>query len=178
MRTGGVGAAIILVRGSAFSQASTDTAAWSIACCVRPPRSNRLHIRLSAVAASVRLLSSALLTSSRVNVAVLAMFAALRNTKMMRSVRALDGFSHARTAFAFSPALRSSDIFALALRSSSLLHLPSALMKVIVCPDNPTRSSEGFIGRRRLQALPRLMLPGHAIAYIDWSSQEVGKLAK
>jgi hypothetical protein len=54
--------------------------------------------------------------------------------KMMRSVRASDGFNQARIAFAFSPALRSSDIFALALRSSSLVHLPSVLTKVIVAP--------------------------------------------
>jgi hypothetical protein len=43
--------------------------------------------------------------------------------------------------------LRSSAIFALALRSSSLLHLPSVLTKVIVCPNYPTRPSETFIGR-------------------------------
>src|SRR5262249_2697756 len=101
-----------------------------------------------AVAASVRMLSRALLLSSRVNVAVLALFAALRNTKMMRSVRALDGMSQPRIALAFSAALRSSAIFALALPSSSLLHLPSVLTKVIGPPNNPARQRETFIGRR------------------------------
>jgi hypothetical protein len=84
---------------------------------------------------------------SGVNVAVLAMFAALRSKKMMRLVRALDGIRQSRTALACCAALRSSAIFALTLRSSSLLHLPSVLTKVIVCPHNPVRLSETFIGQ-------------------------------
>src|SRR5262249_16714524 len=90
------------------------------------------------------MLSSAPLLSSRVNVAVLALFAALRNAKMMRSVRALDGMSQPRIALAFSAALRSSAIFALALRSSSLLHLPSVLTKVIVRPNHPHPTIRDF----------------------------------
>ena len=85
------------------------------------------------------MLSSALLVSSRVNVAVVAIFAALRSTKMIRLVRALDDIRQSSIALACSAAWRSSAIFALTLRSCSLLHLPSILTKVIAFPNNPAR---------------------------------------